>query len=304
MVESIKGRTAVKSVEKRGLLLTGRSYAFLAESWILEPQVTNFRMNKIQEIDGSAEDASPWWAIYTRHQHEKTVAQVLATKGFDVFLPLYDSVRRWKDRSKTLSMPLFPCYVFVRGGLSRRLHVLTTPGVHTILYHGERIAIIPNGEIDAVRRVVESPSRVEPHPFLRCGETVRVTRGSLEGVQGVLVRKKSMYRLVLSVEMLAQSVAVEIDATDVEPVKGNGLTGILPQPENAGTGSPNDLFSRGTRLSASALSHWTRERKMSVALAVAETKINKACVIVRPGDKCLTCGMEMEWIWLHERQSK
>ena len=170
----------------------------------------------------------PWWAVYTRHQHEKAVAETLSAKGFDVFLPLYDSVRRWKDRSKILSLPLFPCYVFVRGGLNRRLQVVTTPGIHTILYHGERIALIPDEEIDAIRLAVKSPAQVEPYPFLRCGEKVRVTRGSLEGVVGILVRKKSLYRLVLSVEMLAQSVSVEINAADVEPAKAKDVVSALP----------------------------------------------------------------------------
>jgi len=96
-------------------------------------------MSNLNQIDEEVENSSSWWAVYTRHQHEKAVAQVLSTKGFEVFLPLYDSVRRWKDRNKTLSLPLFPCYVFVRGGLNRRLQVVTTPGIHTILYSGERI---------------------------------------------------------------------------------------------------------------------------------------------------------------------
>lgn len=187
------------------------------------------------------ESASSWWAIYTRHQHEKAVAQVLATKGFDVFLPLYDSVRRWKDRSKMLSLPLFPCYVFVRGGMNRRLHVLTTPGVHTILYNGDRIATIPKGEIEAIQKAVHSPCRVEPHPFLRCGETVRVIRGSLEGVKGVLVRKKSLYRLVLSVDMLAQSVAVEIDAVDVEPAKEKNSPRVPSSAKPTGLGPLSGL---------------------------------------------------------------
>jgi transcription antitermination factor NusG len=211
-------------------------------------------MNNLCKTDEEVENSSSWWAVYTRHQHEKAVAEVLSTKGFEVFLPLYDCVRRWKDRNKTLSLPLFPCYVFVRGGMNRRLQVVTTPGIHSILYSGERLAFIPNDEIDSIRRAVSSPTRVEPHPFLRCGEMVRVTRGSLEGVVGVLVRKKSLFRLVLSVEMLAQSVSVEIDAADVEPVKGKGLTGDVPRAETAGGGSSNDLFSRGMRLSASALS--------------------------------------------------
>lgn len=201
----------------------------------------------MQKMDGMLETAAPWWAIYTKHQHEKVVAEILSTKGFETFLPLYESVRRWKDRKKVLSLPVFPGYVFVRGGLGRRLHVLTTPGIHTILYNGEKIAIIPDEEIDAVRRAVSSQARVEPHPFLRCGETVRVIRGSLEGVHGVLVRKKSLYRLVLSVEMLAQSVAVEIDAGDVEPAKGKSITGVYPQSGIALPSVSSETMSIGLR---------------------------------------------------------
>jgi transcription antitermination factor NusG len=162
-------------------------------------------------------EAPLWWAVYTRHQHEKVVADMLMAKGVEVFLPLYESIRRWKDRSKVLSLPLFPCYVFVRGAVNQRLQVVSTPGVHMILTHGERIATVPDDEIESIRKTVDGTSRVEPHPFLKVGERVRVTRGSLEGVEGILVRKKNVYRLVLSVHMLAQSVAVEIDACDVEP---------------------------------------------------------------------------------------
>ena len=128
-----------------------------------------------------------------------------------------------------LTLPLFPCYVFVRGGIHRRLQVVTTPGVHMILFHGENVAIIPEAEVNAIRKEVEGPFRVEPHPFLKCGEHVRVTRGSLEGVEGVLVRKKNLYRLILSVNMMAQSVAVEIDAADVEPLPMQGIVDLLPR---------------------------------------------------------------------------
>jgi transcription antitermination factor NusG len=173
---------------------------------------------------------SPWWALYTRHQHEKTVADTLCAKGFEVFLPMYESVRRWKDRRKVLSLPLFPCYVFVRGELSRRLQILTTPGIHMILSHGETFAAIPETEIQAIRKTVNGHFRVEPHPFLKCGDRVRVKRGSLQGVEGILVRKKNIFRLVLSVEMLAQSVGVEIDAADVEPVRLQaGMSPALPR---------------------------------------------------------------------------
>jgi transcription antitermination factor NusG len=187
-----------------------------------------------------------WWAVYTRHQHEKVVTDMLLGKGLDVFLPLYDSMRRWKDRQKLLSLPLFPGYVFVRTPNVGRLQVVATPGVHMILSHGEREAIIPEAEIEAIRRTVESPFRLEPHPFLKCGERVRVMRGPLQGVEGILVRKKTAYRLVLSVDMLTQSVAVEIDATDVEAACAqNGQAAVvgvqrteayLPVPARRGIG--------------------------------------------------------------------
>jgi len=168
----------------------------------------------------------PWCVAHTRHQHEKSVSEMLVTKGFEVFLPLYESTRRWKDRRKVLSLPLFPGYVFVRGAMDRRLPVLTTPGVHTIISQGERIATVPEEEIEAIRRTVDGDFSVEPHPFLRCGERVRVARGSLEGVEGILTRKKSLFRLVLSVEMLAQSVSVEIDAMDVVPIVQSSVVAL------------------------------------------------------------------------------
>lgn len=190
-----------------------------------------------QSLDVGTHGSSDWWALYTRHQHEKTVAEMLSAKGFEVFLPLYESLRRWKDRSKMLTLPLFPCYVFVRGGLDRRLQVVTTPGIHMILCRGERVAMIPQVEIDAIQRAVEGSFRVEPHPFLKCGERVRVTHGSLLGVEGILIRKKNLYRLVLSVDMMAQSVAVEIDATDVEPVAVQGFADVPPAKQPTGIGT-------------------------------------------------------------------
>jgi transcription antitermination factor NusG len=177
-------------------------------------------MQAAATLESGIADASPWWAVYTRHQHEKVVADMLSAKGFQVFLPLYESTRRWKDRRMVLSLPLFPCYVFVRGGMDRKLQVVTTPGIHMILYRGEQIAVIPDQEIQSIQRVVDGPSSVEPHPFLKCGTRVRVIRGSLEGVEGILTRKKNLFRLVISVDMLAQSVAVEVHASDVEPCGG------------------------------------------------------------------------------------
>jgi transcription antitermination factor NusG len=157
-----------------------------------------------------------WYALYTRHQHEKAVANMLSNKGFEVFLPLYAAVHRWKDRNKQLLLPLFPCYVLLKGGLDRRLDVVTTPGVFALVGAGGRPAMIPPEEIEAIRRATESSLRIEPHPFLKCGDRVRVKSGPLKGIEGILVRKKNLYRLVLSVELLGKSAAVEIDVFLVE----------------------------------------------------------------------------------------
>jgi transcription antitermination factor NusG len=168
--------------------------------------------------DANNPGAGEWSAVYTRHQHEKAVAANLSRNRFDVFLPLYNVVRQWKDRKKRLSLPLFPGYVFLRGGPERRVHILSTPGVHSIVTIGGKPAPIPAIEIDAIRRAVESHLEVEPHPFLRVGDRVRIKSGPLTGIEGILVRRKSAYRLILSAELLERSIAVEVDAFSVDPL--------------------------------------------------------------------------------------
>ena len=162
-----------------------------------------------------------WHALYTRHQNEKTVARVLTGKGFETFLPLYPTVRRWKNGIKQLPLPLFPCYVFLRGPLDRWLPVLTTPGIHTLVGFGGKPAIISCSEIEAIRRVVESRAKAEPHPFIKCGDRVRIEAGLLEGLEGILLRKKNQWKVLLSVELLERSVVVEVDASMVERVRAS-----------------------------------------------------------------------------------
>jgi transcription antitermination factor NusG len=171
---------------------------------------------------------SSWYALYTRHQHEKMVDQVLTNKGFDTFLPLYATTHNWKDRTKSLTLPLFPCYVFLRGGIERRLQILTTPGIYGLVSSAGQPAVIPDIEIDAIRRVVESGARVEAHPYVKCGNWVRVKSGPLAGIEGILVRKKNISRLVLSVEILGTAAAIEVEAFQVEEVNA-------PQPRDGST---------------------------------------------------------------------
>ncbi len=159
-----------------------------------------------------------WYALYTRHHHEKSVAKTLTAKGFTVFLPLYPASRQWKDRTKVITLPLFSCYVFVRGGLERHLDIVTTAGIHGFVCCAGWPARIPQQEIDGIRQVVERAIKIEPHPFIKCGDRVRVKAGPLEGIEGILVRKKNFSRLVLTVELLGKSAAVEVDVSLVERI--------------------------------------------------------------------------------------
>jgi transcription antitermination factor NusG len=177
--------------------------------------------------DGRMPDAwiTEWFAVYTRHQHEKSVAEHLLGRGVEVFLPVYESLRQWNDRRQRLSLPLFPCYVFFRGNQEPRIKVLSTPGVHSIVGFAGRPAPIERSEIDAIRLAVESHYRVEPHPFLRHGDRVRVKHGPLAGVEGILIRKRGFDRLILSAELLQKSVSVEVDACGVERIAAAAAAG-------------------------------------------------------------------------------
>ncbi len=162
-----------------------------------------------------------WYALYTKHQHEKVVARNLACKGFETFVPLYESARNWKDRVQLVEVPLFSCYVFFKGDLERRLDIITTPGIYSLVSYAGEPAAIPAAEMEGIRHAIQSGARLEPHPFLKCGDWVRVKCGPLAGIKGILVRKKNVCRLVLSVEMLGKSAAVEIDGFLVERLAEN-----------------------------------------------------------------------------------
>jgi transcription antitermination factor NusG len=166
----------------------------------------------------SATGAANWYAIFTRYQHEKSVAMALANKNHEVYLPLLQDVRCWRDRRKQLWRPLFPCYVFIRGGMDQQLQVVSTPGIIQIVSWGGRPAIVPRIQLDAVRRLVESGLSVETHPYLQGGDPVRVRTGPLMGLEGILTRRKGMARLVVSMELLGRSASVEMDAFSVERI--------------------------------------------------------------------------------------
>lgn len=162
--------------------------------------------------------AQNWYALHTRHQHEKSVASALSNKNHEIYLPLHRCARQWQDRPKQIWLPLFPCYVFIREGMDRQLQIVTTPGVLNIVGWGGRPAIVPQAQLDAVRQIIESCLTIETHPYLQCGDRVRVKTGPLMGLEGILTRKKGLARLVISMELLGRSAGVEIDVSNVERI--------------------------------------------------------------------------------------
>ena len=156
-----------------------------------------------------------WYASYTSARHEKRVAAELQARHVEHFLPLYSSARRWKDRRVTLDLPLFPGYVFVRIALRDRLRVLTIPSVARLVGFDGLPAALPDTEIETLRSGLSERRRATPHPFLTVGRPVRIVAGPFAGLQGFLQRRKSALRVVVSLHLIQQSVAVEVDEADL-----------------------------------------------------------------------------------------
>jgi transcription antitermination factor NusG len=159
--------------------------------------------------------SSQWYAAYTCTHHEKRVAQQLDERQVENFLPLYRSVRRWKDRRKELQLALFPSYVFVRMDIRDRLRVLQLPGIVNLVSFGGAPAPLLDGEIEALRQGMANPTRIAPHPYLKVGRRVRVEDGPFAGTEGILVRGRDGCRVVVSIDLLMRSVAVEVDEADI-----------------------------------------------------------------------------------------
>ncbi len=178
-----------------------------------------------------------WYAAYTCANHEKRVAKQLEERAVEHFLPLYRSVRRWSDRRVWIDLPLFPGYVFVRLALRNRLCVLQIPSVVSLVGFNGWPMPLPDIEIETLRNGLAAHLRAQPHPYLTVGRRVRITRGPLEGLEGVLLRKKRNFRLVLSVELIMRSIAVDVDAAEVAPIANLSATAHEAERGN-GSGLP------------------------------------------------------------------
>jgi transcription antitermination factor NusG len=160
----------------------------------------------------------PWFAVAIKPQHERAVADGLFQKGLESFLPMYWAARRWSDRVKRLQLPLFPGYVFCRFEYGQRLPVLRTPGVRSIVSCGPEVIPVPDEDIDRIRRMVTSDCSIEPWPFLKAGQRVRVNDGPLIGLEGTLAEFRSTWRVVVGLELMQRSVAVQLARYQITPL--------------------------------------------------------------------------------------
>ena len=161
-------------------------------------------------------DGTPrWYAVRTRSRHEKLVRNRLAGLSIEHLLPTVVRLGQWKDRKKEIEVPLFSGYCFARFPWADRLAIQTVSGVVGIVGGGARPEPVPDEEIAAIRTLMASALKYDAHPYLHEGMMVEVTRGPLKGIRGFLLRKEKRHRLIISVHLIRQAAAVEINASDV-----------------------------------------------------------------------------------------
>ena len=162
-----------------------------------------------------------WYAIHVRSRHEFQIFDRLKLKGIEAFLPTVEKLRKWKDRKKLVTFPLFPGYLFVRITDEARnmLEVLRIKGVVNMIctLPGEPSSI-PDEQITMLKKLVENSKDLDPYPYLTEGQNVRIIKGPMAGIEGILIEKLDKHFLVLSVDVLQQGVALTINAADVEKI--------------------------------------------------------------------------------------
>ena len=162
-----------------------------------------------------------WYALYTCANQEKRVAEQLNRRSVEHLLPLYDSLRRWKDRRVRLQLPLFPGYVFVRMALKDRLQVLRIPRVAYLVGFNGSPTPLQEAEVTTLRKCLSaanSAGRIEPHPYLRAGQRARVANGPFQGMEGVVLHHKNGTRVIVSFDLIMRSMSVEVDEADLTPI--------------------------------------------------------------------------------------
>lgn len=164
-----------------------------------------------------------WFAVQTRHRHEKCIAERLHQEDIETFLPVHRAVHRWRNGVKAqVEIPLFSGYLFTRIRGTQRISLLRHPGVIAIAASNSSPTPIPDDEIAHIRRAAETV-KTEPHPYLAVGQRVKIVEGSLRGLEGILVRKRNELRVVVSIEIIMRAVAVDVSEFEIEPVREHQL---------------------------------------------------------------------------------
>jgi transcription antitermination factor NusG len=159
-----------------------------------------------------------WLAAYTRPRHEHKVAHQLGQKGLEYLLPTYERLSRWSDRIKRITTPLFPNYIFVRICERDRLALLQTMGIVCLVSSVGELAVVEDADVERLRACAQLAGEIEPHPYLKIGRRVRVRHGLFAGWEGTLVEKQNSRRLVVNMDQIMQSFAINLHSADVEPI--------------------------------------------------------------------------------------
>jgi transcription antitermination factor NusG len=170
-------------------------------------------------VQDCSDSQRSWYALVVQPRHEKAVDEHLRNRGLEALCPTYRAARRWSDRVKVVDLPLFAGYVFCCFSYRQRLVALGTAGVRSIVGFGSAPQPIPEAEIAALQSIGRSGLPARPWPHLRAGERVQVVKGCLAGLQGILSREEARARVVVSIEMLMRSVAVEVECDSIAPLR-------------------------------------------------------------------------------------
>ncbi len=181
------------------------------------PEIDRQKEENPLQYPAALPDGFPnWYAAFTSPRHEKKVAFHFEQRQIEAFLPLYETIHRWKNRcNANLQLPLFPNYIFVKIDPRERVQVLNVPGVLYLVSAGREPLPVPGNYIAALRDGLRM-YKIEPHPNVDVGDRVRIITGPMSGMEGILVRKKNDVRVVLKMEMIARSMAVEVNVADME----------------------------------------------------------------------------------------
>jgi transcription antitermination factor NusG len=197
--------------ERRGEAVDG-----LNEELNVLPQDITSESGSYLNLSSQILDCPHWYVAYTAAHHEKCVGSQLQIRSVEHFLPLYESVRNWKDRRVKLQLPLFPGYVFVHLALRDRLKVLQVPGVVRLVGFNGQACALQDSEIEAIQSCLAGGISLEPHPYNQVGRRVRIKAGPLQGLEGFVIKRKNRMRFIISLDLIKGSASVKVDEEDIQ----------------------------------------------------------------------------------------